>query len=108
MPKLYSRVRPSGSRKIEEYAGRRRMTAGAEDDGHALGLEPRQAAADIVDFRHHEIEMMELVALAAGDADAVMIGIGKGAKEGDIFADTVGLGEVEHIAEEGECFLVGA
>jgi hypothetical protein len=108
MPKLYSSVRPSGSRKIEEYAGRRRMTAGAEDDRHALGLEPRQAAADIVDFGHHEIEMMELVALAAGDADAVMIGIGKGAKEGDIFADTVGLGEVEHIAEEGECFLVGA
>src|SRR5215208_105384 len=78
------------------------MTARPEDDRHLLRLEASQAAADIVDLGDHEIEMIELPLGTCGDADAVMIRVGKGAKERDEFANGVGLSEVQDIAEEGD------
>src|SRR6266508_5320883 len=78
------------------------MTARPEDHRHVLRLEASQAVADIVDLGDHEIEMIELSLGAFGDADAVMIRVWKGAKERDEFANGVGLGKVQDIAEEGD------
>ena len=67
------------------------MAAGPVHDRHVLRLQARQAATDIVDLGHHEVQMMEMIARATADADAMVIGVGKGAVESDALAEAVGL-----------------
>src|SRR5579883_3092015 len=69
---------------------------------NVLRLQARQAAADIVDLGDHEVEMVETALAALGDADAVMVRVWEGAEESDRLAEAFGLGEVQHVAEEGD------
>ena len=67
----------------------------------SFALKRARRAADVIDFGYHEVQVMEVVARAAANADAMVIGVGKGAVEGDALAEAVGLHKVQHVAEEG-------
>src|ERR1700722_9280969 len=60
---------PVGIEDIEEDAFRRRMPAGAADDRNVVVPETPQGLSDIVDFRNHEIDVVEASLRAVVEAD---------------------------------------
>src|ERR1700730_5670385 len=70
-----------GIEEIQEYAARSDVPAEPEHYGDVIPEEAVEAAPKIVDFRHHEVEVVELVPLPVADPYPMVIGIGKARKK---------------------------
>src|SRR6267142_741950 len=86
--------------EVEEHTVGGDVTTGPEHDGNVVPPEPVERDSDVVDLRHHEVQVMQSVPLAACNAHAVVVGVRRGAHEGDDALDVVRSGEREHPRHE--------
>jgi hypothetical protein len=80
------------------------MPSWSVDDRRALCAKPVQRTPDVVNFRDHEVDVMEHWTPTAYHSDAVMKRIGIWTHECQRFANAVGNAEVQHVAKEGNRF----
>jgi len=71
-----------------------------------LCAKPVQGPTDVVNFRDHEIDVMEHWTPATCHSNAVMKGIGIRTHERDCFANAVGNAKVQYVTKEGNRFAV--
>src|SRR5450631_1348153 len=104
IPKLIFQRNPVRVEEIQEDAARRRVLSWSMDDRRALRVKPVQSTTDVVNFRDHEVDVMEHWTLTPDHTDAVMKRIGIRTHESHRFANAVGNTEIQHVTKEGNRF----
>src|SRR5260370_852641 len=91
---------------IQKYAVRRRMATGAENDRRPVALKAPQPFPNVIDFTHHEIDMVQAAKGAPADRQRVVKGVRETSHEGDAIADHIGRPEIQLSEKEVDRFLV--
>lgn len=86
--------------EIQEDAARCRMPSRSVDYRRALRAKPVQSATDVVNFRDHEVDVMEHRMPATYHSDAVMKRTGIRTHERQCFANAVGNAKIQHVTKE--------